>query len=185
MLGIQARPGFPYDGHMLNDMIAKIERLTGENVALVYVDKGHRGHGPAAREIHVTQSLGLRSPTVKRELRRRTADEPIIDRVRSDGLLERNRLAGACGDAINAVLVRLRVLFCLCFCRTSSSKWKPKSFGCPLRTRSVEQDRAFAVSQANGPVPARAAASSSVSSRRPFSSSMALSVFASDTYGPQ
>ena len=69
MLGIQARPGLPYDGHMLNDMIVKIERLTGENVALVYVDKGHRGHGPAAPGIHVTQSLGLRSPTVKRELR--------------------------------------------------------------------------------------------------------------------
>ena len=63
--GIQARPGFPYDGHTLNDNIAKIERLTGENVARVHVDKGHRGHGPAAREIHVTQSLGLRSPTVK------------------------------------------------------------------------------------------------------------------------
>ena len=50
------RPGLPYDGHTLNDKIAKIERLTGENVARVYVDKGHRGHGPAAPEIHITQS---------------------------------------------------------------------------------------------------------------------------------
>jgi len=38
-------------------------------------------------------------------LRRRAAVEPIIGHAKSDGLLERNRLAGARGDAINAVLV--------------------------------------------------------------------------------
>jgi len=52
-----------------------------------------------------TQSPGQRSPTVKRELRRRAAVEPIIGHAKSDGLLERNRLAGARGDAINAILV--------------------------------------------------------------------------------
>ena len=46
-----------------------------------------------------------RSPTVKRELRRRAAVEPIIRHTKSGGFLERNRLAGARGDAINAVLV--------------------------------------------------------------------------------
>jgi IS5 family transposase len=105
VLGIQAMPGLPYDGHTLKDQIAQVERLTGENVARVYVDKGYRGHGLAAPEIHFTQSPGQRSPTVKRELRRRAAVEPIIGHAKSDGLLERNRLAGARGDAINAVLV--------------------------------------------------------------------------------
>ena len=38
-------------------------------------------------------------------MRRRAAVEPIIGHAKSDGLLERNRLAGARGDAINAVLV--------------------------------------------------------------------------------
>jgi IS5 family transposase len=38
-------------------------------------------------------------------LRRRAAVEPVIGHAKSDGLLERNRLAGARGDAINAVLV--------------------------------------------------------------------------------
>jgi transposase, IS5 family len=42
-------PGLPYDGHTLKDQIAQVERLTGENVARVYVDKGYRGHGLAAR----------------------------------------------------------------------------------------------------------------------------------------
>ena len=34
-----------------------------------------------------------------------SAIEPIIGHTKSDGLLERNRLAGAKGDAINAILV--------------------------------------------------------------------------------
>ena len=41
----------------------------------------------------------------KRELRRRNAIEPIIGHTKSDGLLERNHLAGATGDAIKAILV--------------------------------------------------------------------------------
>ena len=105
VLGVKAMPGLPYDGHTLSGQIAQVERLTGEKVARVYVDKGYRGHGLAAPEIHVTQSPGQRLPTVKRELRRRAAVEPIIGHAKSDGLLERNRLAGARGDAINAILV--------------------------------------------------------------------------------
>src|SRR5271165_142327 len=66
---------------------------------------GSRQRTSAAPEIHFTQSPGQRSPTVKRELRRRAAVEPIIGHAKSDGLLERNRLAGARGDAINAILV--------------------------------------------------------------------------------
>jgi transposase, IS5 family len=50
VLGIQAMPGLPYDGHALKDQIAQVERLTGEDVARVYVDKGYRGHGLAAPE---------------------------------------------------------------------------------------------------------------------------------------
>jgi IS5 family transposase len=89
----------------LKDQIAQVERLTGVTVARAYVDKGYRGHGLEAPDIHVSQSPGDRSPTIKRELRRRSAIEPIIGHAKSDGLLERNHLAGARGDAINAVLV--------------------------------------------------------------------------------
>ena len=38
-------------------------------------------------------------------MRRRCAIEPVIGHTKSDGLLERNRLAGAKGGAINAILV--------------------------------------------------------------------------------
>ncbi len=53
----------------------------------------------------MTQSKAQRTPTIKRELRRRSAVEAVIGHTKSDGLLERNHLAGAYGDAINAILV--------------------------------------------------------------------------------
>jgi IS5 family transposase len=62
-------------------------------------------HGPAAPDIHIAQSPGRRTPTIKRELRQRSAIEPIIGHTKSDGLPERNRLPGAKGDGINAILV--------------------------------------------------------------------------------
>ncbi len=76
ILGIRTAPGLPYDGHTLKDQIAQVERLTGVAVTRAYVDKGYRGHGLAAPDIHVTQSPGRRTPTIKRELRRRCAIEP-------------------------------------------------------------------------------------------------------------
>ena len=105
VVGIRAVPGLPYDGHTLKDQIAQVERLTGMVVTRAYVDKGYRGHGLRSPDIHVSQSTAKRTPTIKRELRRRSAIEPIIGHAKSDGLLERNHLAGATGDAINAILV--------------------------------------------------------------------------------
>ena len=37
-------------------------------------------------------------------MRRRNAIEPVIGHLKSDGLLERNHLRGASGDAINVIL---------------------------------------------------------------------------------
>ncbi len=50
------------------------------------------------------QRRGL-TPTIKRELRRRSAIEPMIGHMKADGPLARNYLLGATGDAINALLV--------------------------------------------------------------------------------
>jgi IS5 family transposase len=49
------------------------------------------------------QRRGL-TPTVKRELRRRSAIEPMIGHMKMDGRLDRNYLLGTDGDAINALL---------------------------------------------------------------------------------
>lgn len=86
-------------GHTLSSQTAQVEPLPGEFVARSPLRPQRlRGHGLSAPDIHVTQSPGQRSPTVKRELRRRAAVEPIIGHAR-------NSLAGTLGDAINAILV--------------------------------------------------------------------------------
>jgi IS5 family transposase len=106
IIGMQALPGSPYDGHTLTGQIEQVERLTGIVVERAYVDRGYRGHKHSGKaKVFIAHTRGITSPTIKRELRRRNAIEPIIGHTKSDGLLERNHLAGATGDAINAILV--------------------------------------------------------------------------------
>jgi IS5 family transposase len=54
--------------------------------------------------VHVAHTRGIASPTIRRELRRRSAIEPVIGHLKADGLLERNHLKGAAGDLVNALL---------------------------------------------------------------------------------
>jgi IS5 family transposase len=106
VLGARACPANPYDGHTLKTQLDQVERLTGQQVARAYVDLGYRGHDAKAghTEVYLSRQRGLSSPTIKRELRRRSAVEPVIGHLKSDGLLERNHLAGQHGDAINLIL---------------------------------------------------------------------------------
>ena len=93
--------------------------MTGVRVKRTYVDRGYRGHkvervrhGPRTGggfpwltlDITLSHTRGIKSPTVRREMRRRNAIEPVIGHLKDDGHLERNHLAGADGDAINAIL---------------------------------------------------------------------------------
>jgi transposase, IS5 family len=125
VVGIQACPDNPYDGHTLDGQLDQVERLTGKVPAMTFVDRGYKGHGvPEERSrvlISGTRKLGY---TLKRHLRRRSAVEPEIGHMKADGLLGRNFLKGMQGDAINAILcgaghnlrkilARLRALLCL------------------------------------------------------------------------
>jgi len=104
VLGMLALPGNPYDGHTLSAALAQVERMTRIAVARGYVDRGYRGHGLDHRRIFISgQRRGI-TPTIRRELRRRSAIEPVIGHMKVDGRLDRNFLAGARGDAINALL---------------------------------------------------------------------------------
>ena len=44
--------------------------------------------------------------SIRRELKRRNAIEPIIGHMKNDGLTHRNYLKGAQGDAVNVILMR-------------------------------------------------------------------------------
>ena len=54
--------------------------------------------------VHI--QLGM-TRTIKREMRRRAAVEPVIGHMKSDGHLDRNHLLGRDGDKINTVLCGL------------------------------------------------------------------------------
>jgi transposase, IS5 family len=106
VLGARTLPGSPYDGHSLAGQLDQVARLTGRPVRRAYVDRGYRGHGLKrdGLEVVVSHTRGVASPTVRREMRRRNAIEPVLGHMKSDGLLERNRLLGPAGDAVNAIL---------------------------------------------------------------------------------
>jgi IS5 family transposase len=106
LCGLLQRIIYPYDGHTLTGQIEQVERLTGVTVERAHGDRGYKGHKhDGTAKVYLAHTPGITSPTIKRELRRRNGIEPIIGHTKSDGLLKRNHLAGAAGDAINAILV--------------------------------------------------------------------------------
>ena len=105
VLHAKAFHGNPYDGHTLRTMIEETQALTGREIERAYVDKGYRGH-VAPNPLHVFRSGQKRGVhgQIKRELRRRSAIEPVIGHLKEDGHLGRNFLKGRHGDHANAVL---------------------------------------------------------------------------------
>ena len=90
VLHAQALPGNPYDGHTLAAVIDATERLTGCTIERGYVDKGYRGHDtPNQRRIFISAKKRGVFGVIKRELRRRSAIEPVIGHMKTDGHLGR------------------------------------------------------------------------------------------------
>jgi IS5 family transposase len=98
-------PGNPYDGHTLKTVVEDTQQLTGRQIERAYADKGYRGHdAPNPRSVFISgQKRGVFG-AIKRELRRRSAIEPVIGHMKSEGHLGRCYLKGRNGDAANAVL---------------------------------------------------------------------------------
>jgi transposase, IS5 family len=106
VLASKALEGNPYDGHTLDATIDQVVAMTDVEPARIYVDQGYRGHDYAKTDrVFITRQRRGLTPTIKRELRRRSAIEPMIGHMKADGRLGRNHLLGAAGDAMNALLV--------------------------------------------------------------------------------
>jgi IS5 family transposase len=105
VLHAKALHGNPYDGHTLKDVIEETEALTGRKIERTYADKGYRGHeAPNPWRVFLSgQKRGVFGQ-IKRELKRRSAIEPVIGHMKNDGHLGRNYLKGRDGDAANAIL---------------------------------------------------------------------------------
>src|SRR6202035_5614823 len=105
VLHARALPDNSYDGHTLRDVIERTETLTGCPIERAYVDKGYRGHDTQnPRRVFISgQKRGVFG-IIKRELRRRSAIEPVIGHLKTEGHLGRCYLTGRAGAAANAIL---------------------------------------------------------------------------------
>jgi IS5 family transposase len=104
VLHARALPGNPHDGHTLREVIEDTQRLTGCEIERGYVDKGFRGHDTEnPRRIFISGQKRVFG-AIKRELRRRSAIEPVIGHMKAEGHLGRCYLKGRAGDAANAIL---------------------------------------------------------------------------------
>jgi IS5 family transposase len=107
VLAAKALPGNPYDGHTLSVVIPHVQALIGNEVRRIIADRGYRGHNapaPHNMRVYVSEQKRGVTKTIKRELRRRAAVEPVIGHLKSDHRMDRNFLIGPHGDAANAVL---------------------------------------------------------------------------------
>jgi len=104
VVGMQALPGNPFDGHTLAEALEQVNRVAGVVPERCYVDRGYRGHGVEDSSVFISGQRRGVTPTIKKELRRRSAVEPIIGHMKEDGKLGRNWLRGSLGDKINALL---------------------------------------------------------------------------------
>lgn len=105
VLHAKAFHGNPYDGHTLQTVIEEMTAWIGTEPERGYVDKGYVGHDALEplRIFRSGQKRGVHG-SIKRELRRRSAVEPIIGHVKNEHRMGRNYLKGREGDRINAVL---------------------------------------------------------------------------------
>lgn len=104
VVGCRSMPGNPYDGHTLDETIEQVEILAEQRPSTVIVDKGYRGvQVQGVQILHSGQRRGV-TRTMKAMIKRRSAIEPTIGHMKTDGRLARNPLKGALGDALHAVL---------------------------------------------------------------------------------
>ena len=81
--------GNPFNGHTLAGALEQLERITVVVPERCYVDRGYRGNGVKDCVVFISGQRRRVTPTIKRELRRRSAIEPVIGHMKEDGKLGR------------------------------------------------------------------------------------------------
>ncbi len=103
-LSSMALPENEFDGHTLDKSLKKAEKLSGAKILEGFVDKGYKGHGVTDTKIYMSSQKRGVTKAIKKRIKRRSAVEPHIGHMKSDGKLNRNFLRGTLGDAFNALL---------------------------------------------------------------------------------
>ncbi|WP_299822355.1 IS5 family transposase [uncultured Jannaschia sp.] len=107
VVGTRSMPGNPYDGHTLHEAVEQVEILADARPRRVFVDRGYRGHGiepVTSTTVYISGQRRGMTRALRRALRRRSAIEPTIGHMKTDGRLSRSLLKGTIGDALHAVL---------------------------------------------------------------------------------
>jgi IS5 family transposase len=99
-----------YDGHTLPEALRKIEGLRGSRTMVAITDQGYRGR-KYYEETEIVNTRDLRRQKtvygkrkVKKQLKRRSAIEPVIEHLKSGHRLSRNYLSCVFSDNINVML---------------------------------------------------------------------------------
>jgi transposase, IS5 family len=104
---VQALPGNPYDGHTLATVIPNMQAMLGNTLERILADKGYRGHNAPPEHkfrVFIAGQKRRMTPAIKRQLRRRSAVEPVIGHLKAEHRMGRNYLWHRHGDAANAIL---------------------------------------------------------------------------------
>jgi IS5 family transposase len=104
-VGAMALHGNPYDGHTLSKAAEQVNTVALQPEH-VFVDRGYRGHGYEGNvTVHVDKDRrGKTANSLWRWMKRRAAVEPSIGHLKQEHRMDRNRLRGKLGDAVNAIL---------------------------------------------------------------------------------
>lgn len=104
VVGMRSMPGNPWDGHTLEETLEPASILMDRMPKTVIVDRGYRGL--TVDGVQILRSGQRRGVTrgLKAMIKRRSAIEPTIGHMKTDGRLGRKPLKGALGDARHAVL---------------------------------------------------------------------------------
>ncbi len=74
-------------------------------VRRIHVYKGYRGHDyPNKFRVWISGQVRRVTKSIRREMKRRAAVEPVIGHVKAEHRMDRNYLKGRDGDRANAVL---------------------------------------------------------------------------------
>ena len=104
VVDMRSMPGNPWDGHTLAETVEQASILTDKMAKTVIVDRGYQG--VTVEGVQILRSGQKRGVTrgLKAMIKRRSAIEPTIGHMKTDGRLDRNPLKGALGDALHTVL---------------------------------------------------------------------------------
>src|SRR5271168_1068254 len=83
----KALPGNPYDGHTLEAVLPEIETQIGATLSRIVADRGYRGHNAPPDhkfKVYISGQRRRVTETIKRELRRRSAVEPVIGHAKAE-----------------------------------------------------------------------------------------------------